>query len=205
MRASSGAIEAVKINPEGVECKTIGDAPAVGLCGSGIVDAVAELCRTGVINERGRMRRDAPGVRVGPRGPEFLLVPAERSGTGREIVMTQQDVNEIQLAKGAIRAGIETLLVTTHTAPAEVGRVIVAGAFGSYLDMDATLAIGLLPRFPNAQYLQVGNAAGVGAKLILLSLKERHRARQIAHRTGYVELTTAAGFNRRFALSMLFK
>lgn len=204
MRAASGAIEAVRITSAGVECKTIGDLPAVGLCGSGIVDAIAELWRTGAINERGRMQSHAPGVRQGQRGYEYLLVPAEKSGTGRDIVITQQDVSEIQLAKGAVHAGIETLLETTRTAPEHIERVVIAGAFGSYLNLESSLEIGLLPRFPNAQYVQVGNAAGVGAKLILLSLKERRRARRIADRAGYVELTTAAGFSRRLALSMLF-
>ncbi|MDE3074255.1 MAG: DUF4445 domain-containing protein [Chloroflexota bacterium] len=204
MRAAPGAIEAVRITPDGVETKTIDGAPAVGICGSGIVDAMAELRRSDKINDRGRMQTAAAGVRRQERGGEYPLVLAEHSGTGRDIVITQHDVNEIQLAKGAVRAGIETLLETTHTAPDEVRTVIIAGAFGSYLNIDSTLAIGLLPRFPNARYLQVGNAAGVGAKLMLLSLPERRRAREMARETGYLELTTTAGFSRRFARAMLF-
>ena len=204
MRASTGAIEAVHITNEGVQIKTIGDAPPVGVCGSGIVDAIAEMYRSGVINNRGRINREASGVRQNGQGWEFVLASAEISGTGRDIVITQSDVNEIQLAKGAIASGLETLIVATNTAPEEIEEVIVAGAFGSYLDLENALAIGLLPRLPKAIYVQVGNAAGVGAKMALLSLKERQRAQQIMKRTGYIELTTQAGFNSRFARSMMF-
>ena len=204
MRAATGAIEAVQITETGVQLKTIGDAPPVGVCGSGIVDAIAEMYRSGVINYRGRLNREAPGVRKNEKEYEFVLAPAAISGTGRDIVITQQDVSEIQLAKGAIASGLETLIIATNTALEDIKEVIVAGAFGSYLDLDNALAIGLLPRLPNATYAQVGNAAGVGAKMALLSLKERQRARQIMQRTGYIELTTQAGFNNRFAMSMLF-
>ena len=204
MRAAIGAIEAVRLTEEGVELRTIGDAPAVGICGSGIVDVMAELHRTGRINERGRFQRSVPGVREGARGLEFELVPGSASGTGRDVVVGQEDVNEIQLAKGAIAAGVEILLEINHTPPEAVEELIVAGAFGSYLDLDSALAIGLLPRLPRARLRQVGNAAGVGAKGALVSLRERSHASRIAHRTGYMELTTHPGFQRRFARSMLF-
>jgi uncharacterized 2Fe-2S/4Fe-4S cluster protein (DUF4445 family) len=210
MRAATGAIEVVRITPAGVDLKTIGEALPVGLCGSGIVDAVAEMSRTGLIDRRGRLQAGAPGVRVGASANgessmlEWVVVPADCTGTGRDIVITQHDVNEIQLAKGAIATGLETLLEATQTAPEAIQAVIVAGAFGSYLNLESALAIGLLPRLPQAAYSQVGNSAGVGAKMALLSHRERARAAQIARRTGYVELTTFAGFNRRFARSMWF-
>jgi len=204
MRAATGAIEAVLITPDEIKCKTIGDAPAVGLCGSGIVDTVAEMYRNEIIDRRGRLKRNAPHVRKNDHGFELLLVPGERSGTGRDIVMTQKDVNEIQLAKGAIATGLETLLEATHTPPEKIKEVVIAGAFGTYLNLESALDIGLLPRLPNAQYTQVGNAAGVGAKMALLSHKERARAQHVARRTGHVELTVFPGFQRRFAVSMLF-
>ena len=204
MRAATGAIEAVLITPDEIKYKTIGAAPAVGLCGSGIIDVVAELHRKHIIDRRGRLRRDAPHVRQADHSYEVLLVPGERSGTGRDIVMTQTDVTEIQLAKGAIATGLETLLAATQTPPEDIKEVIIAGAFGTYLNLDSALDIGLLPRLPNAQYTQVGNAAGVGAKMALLSHTERTRAQHIARRTRYVELTVFPGFQRRFALSLLF-
>jgi uncharacterized 2Fe-2S/4Fe-4S cluster protein (DUF4445 family) len=208
MRAATGAIETVWLGPDGPLHRTIGGAPPVGLCGSGIVDAVACLWQGGLMDARGRLRRDAPGVRASANGKpgelEWLIVPPGQTGHGRDIVMTQHDVNEIQLAKGAIATGLETLLEATETPPDAVQQVVVAGAFGSYLNLDSALDIGLLPRLPNASYQQVGNAAGVGAKMALLSHRERARAQQIAGRTGYVELTTFTGFNRRFARSMWF-
>jgi uncharacterized 2Fe-2S/4Fe-4S cluster protein (DUF4445 family) len=204
MRAATGAIEAVRLTETGPELRTVDNAPAVGLCGSGIVDAVAELLRHGLINERGRFDRDHTLVRQGRRGSELVLVPAAQGGSGRDVVLSQEDVNEIQLAKGAIRAGLEILMDATQTDPEEVEAVIVAGAFGSFLNLQSALDIGLLPRLPNAVYRQVGNAAIVGARGALLSKEVRNRARQVARQTGYLELTNYARFNRRFALGMLF-
>lgn len=207
MRAGTGAIEAVRL-PDGAGdpwVRTIDGTPAVGICGSGIVDAVAELWRTGRINHRGRLRADAPGVRAGDSGLEVVLVPAAESGTGRDIAITQGDVNEIQLAKGAIAAGVVALLEATATDPASVEEVVVAGAFGTYLDLDSALGIGLLPRLPNAAYVQIGNAAGTGARAALVSLRERARARAIARGTRYLELTTWPGFQTTFAHAMQFQ
>jgi uncharacterized 2Fe-2S/4Fe-4S cluster protein (DUF4445 family) len=204
MRAVAGAIEAVELTTTGTNLKTVADAPAIGLCGSGIVDGVAELLRWGLINERGRFDHAHERVRQGRYGAEFLLVPADQSGSHHDIVITQEDVNEIQLAKGAIRAGLEVLLDATSTAPEEVKEVVIAGAFGSYLKVQSALDMGLLPRLPNARYRQVGNAALDGAKWALVSRQVRERARQIAARTRYLELTTYPKFNRRFALGMLF-
>lgn len=204
MRAASGAIEAVSLTETGLSLKTVDNAPAVGLCGSGIIDAVAELRRWNLINERGRFDRQHARVREGRHGPEFLLVAGGHSGSRRDVVMTQKDVNEIQLAKGAIRAGLEVLLDATGTAPEEVRDVIIAGAFGSYLKVHSALEMGLLPRLPQAHYRQVGNAAMVGARWALLSRQVRERARQIVDQTTYLELTTYSKFKRHFALGMLF-
>jgi uncharacterized 2Fe-2S/4Fe-4S cluster protein (DUF4445 family) len=204
MRAVAGAIEAVELTATGINLKTVADAPAIGLCGSGIVDGVAELLRWGLINERGRFDRAHERVRQGRHGAEFLLVPADQSGSQRDVVITQQDINEIQLAKGAIRAGLEVLLDATATAPEEVKEVVIAGAFGSSLKVQSALDMGLLPRLPNARYRQVGNAALDGAKWALVSRQVRERARQIVARTRYLELTTYPKFSRRFAMGMLF-
>ncbi len=204
MRAASGAIEAVSLTGAGLTLKTVDNAPPVGLCGSGIIDGVAELRRWKLINERGRFDRQNERVRSGRHGAEFLLVPGSQSGSGRDVTLTQNDINEIQLAKGAIRAGLEVLLDATGTPPEEVQEVIIAGAFGSFLKVHSALDMGLLPRLPHARYRQVGNAAVVGARWALLSRQVRERARQIASRTNYLELTTYPKFNRHFALGMLF-
>ncbi len=204
MRAAAGAIERVWLTETGLSLKTIDDAPAVGLCGSGIVDTLAELRRYGLINSHGRFDRLHPRVRQGRHGPEFLLTPAGQSGSGRDVVITQKDVNEIQLAKGAILAGLEILMDAAQTRPEEVEEVIIAGAFGSFLNLQSALDIGLLPRLPHARYRQVGNAAVAGARWALLSKVVRERARQMAAGARYLELTNYPQFNRRFARGMLF-
>jgi uncharacterized 2Fe-2S/4Fe-4S cluster protein (DUF4445 family) len=204
MRAVAGAIEAVELTTTGLRLRTVGGLPAIGLCGSGIVDGVAELRRWHLINEGGRFDQHHQWVREGRHGAEFLLVPADQSGSQRDVVITQEDINVLQLAKGAIRAGVEVLLDATGTAPEEVSEVIIAGAFGSFLRVQSALDIGLLPGLPNARYRQVGNAALAGARLALLSRQVRMRAQLIASRTSYLELATYSQFKRRFALGMQF-
>lgn len=204
MRAATGAIEKVRISPTKLELVTIGDAPAVGLCGSGIIDTVAGLYQAGYINKHGRFQRDVNGIRQGRNGPEYLLVPASKSGTGRDVVIDQKDINEIQLAKGAIQAGINVLMEVSGISPEMIEEVIIAGAFGSYLNIQNAIAMGLFPDLPNAAYRQVGNAAVIGAKWILLSKTARQRAMDIASGTRYNELTTYSKFRRQFAIGMLF-
>lgn len=204
MRAASGAIEKVRITAKGLELTTINDEPAVGLCGSGILDTIAELCRAGLLEMNGRLNPARPPVRMGDQGSEFLLVSGNRSGSGRDIVMTQKDINEIQLAKGAIQAGLLVLLEATGTPREAVQEVIVAGAFGSFLNIENAIRIGLFPDLPNAQYRQVGNAAALGAKWMLISREARARAVDIARNANYLELTTYPKFNRKFARAMMF-
>ncbi len=204
MRAASGAIEKVRITDGGLELATVDSEPAVGLCGSGIIDTIAELYRSGLIDSRGRFQREQERVRMGSNGPEFLLVPASDSGSARDIVITQKDVNEIQLAKGAIHAGLKILLDATGTPPESVEEVVIAGAFGSFLNVKNAIAMGLFPELPKAQFRQVGNAAAIGAKWILISKSARLRAQKIAQNTRYNELTTYPSFGRQFALGMLF-
>ena len=204
MRAATGAIEKVRIKDSQVEVVTIDDAPAIGLCGSGMIDAVAELYRTGQIDLRGRIQRGHSRIRSGKKGAEFVLVPAENSGTGGDIIINQNDINEIQLAKGAIQAGLNILLEATGTKHAEVEEVIIAGAFGSFLNVRNAISMGLFPELPNARYRQVGNAAAIGAKWILVSKSARLRAQRIAAKANYHELTTYPKFNRKFAMGMLF-
>ncbi|MGD9159870.1 MAG: ASKHA domain-containing protein [Desulfobacteraceae bacterium] len=202
MRAARGAIESVCLTEDNVECKTIGDDLPVGLCGSGIIDAVAELYRWGIINDRGRFDKDNKRVYQGKFGSEFII--AESSKGNGNIVISQKDIAEVQLAKGAIKAGIESLMEVNGISLEMVDEVIIAGAFGSYINLVSAVDIGLLPAFPNARYIQVGNSAGIGAKMTLVSQKERARARDIARKTGYLELTTHHNFNRRFAEAMRF-
>lgn len=203
MRAAAGAIEKVRLTPQGVQLATVDNEPPIGFCGSGILDAVAELYRSGYLLPNGRFDRQKLG-QPEETEPRFVFVPAAQSGNGREIALTQKDVNEIQLAKGAIHAGMKILLEENRVAPEDVEEVIVAGAFGSYIQISSAVQIGLFPPLPRARYRQVGNAAAVGAQWMLISKQARQRAEAIARRTRYLELTTVSTFNRQFAYAMHF-
>jgi uncharacterized 2Fe-2S/4Fe-4S cluster protein (DUF4445 family) len=201
MRAAAGAIERLRIVDSQVEYQTIGDLPPVGLCGSGVLDAVAELLRLGIVDERGAMR-DHSRVRRSDRDKEFVLVEEGESGLEREIVITRRDIGEIQLAKGAVRAGINVLLSEAGLTDSDLEEVIIAGAFGNYIGIDSGVAIGMLPPLPLERFKQVGNAAGMGAKIALISKEMRAQAAQIARRVEYIELTNHPSFAEEFTRSM---
>ncbi len=202
MRAAKGAIERVRITDDRVEYQAIGGAPPVGLCGSGILDGLAELHRIGVLDATGRLG-EHPRVRVGSDGArEFVLLGEEERGGQPAITITQKDVRELQLAKGAMRAGIQILLEAQGLSEQAIDRVIIAGAFGTYIDVSSAVAIGMLPSLPLDRFRQVGNAAGAGARLALVSRSKRAEAQEIARRVGYIELATEPRFMRIFAEAM---
>ncbi len=198
MRGAKGAIEHVRITDSTVEIETIGDAPAVGLCGSGILDAVAQMYVNGVVATNGRMRTDHPRVREVEGEREFILVDEDGLG-GREITITQKDIREVQLAKAAIRTGIQSLMADAGKSDDDIDAVVIAGAFGSYLDPASAAAIGMFPPLPINRFQQVGNAAGTGARLALASVEQRNAARNLAERVGYIELAATPDFTHLFA------
>jgi uncharacterized 2Fe-2S/4Fe-4S cluster protein (DUF4445 family) len=199
MRAANGAIEHLRLVDDRIEIQTIGGGPAVGLCGSGILDTLAQLVQAGVVDPRGslvqhsRVRSDG-GIR------EFVLV--EGDDDHRAITFTQKDIRELQLAKGAMRTGIEVLLRSHGLGAEEIDQVIIAGAFGTYIDVSSAIAIGMLPRLPLDRFRQVGNAAGMGARLALISRSKRAEAQDLARRVRYIELASDPGFNHTFARAM---
>jgi uncharacterized 2Fe-2S/4Fe-4S cluster protein (DUF4445 family) len=204
MKAAPGAIESVWIDPQtqAVQIATIDDAPPVGLCGSGILDCVAAMRSAGMVEPRGRIRPEARGVRPGENGlPELVL--AETEG-GQQITVTQEDVQRIQLAKGAIRSGIEVLLDAAGLEAPALDRVILAGAFGTYIDPLSAMEIGMLPTLEPERIVQVGNAAGVGAKETLISTALRREAERIARTVEYLELTVYPRYSRFFAHALRF-
>ncbi|MEJ2569774.1 MAG: ASKHA domain-containing protein [Anaerolineales bacterium] len=208
MRAANGAIEHLRLFDDTIEYQTIGGAPPVGLCGSGILDTMAQLYLSGVLDEQGRMH-DHPRVRTIGAEREFVLVDEREVSQGRDdtdsdhaISFTQKDVRELQLAKGAMSAGIKLLLKTAGVRKDEIDTVIVAGAFGTYIDITSAITVGMLPDLPLDRYHQVGNAAGMGAKLALISRAKRDEARELAARIRYVELATHPDFQNTFAQSM---
>jgi len=202
MRAAPGAIDRLKIVNGQVTINTIDSARPVGICGTGILTAVSEMVNAGVVDERGSLNKTYPGVRIIDRKTEFLLVPDNETGHGRDIVVTRKDVNEIQLAKAAIRAGIEILLSTANLQASDVKSWVIAGAFGTFLDLGSAVNIGMFPNVPLHRFLQVGNAAGMGAKQMLLSKTQRKTSRDITNKVHYVELTTRPDFTDVYVKSM---
>lgn len=200
MRAAPGAIEKVFIQNNQVKYQTIDNLAPIGLCGSGILDLVAQLLKEGVINARGSFVKGSsnPRVRKGQKGYEYVLVEAGENA-GKEISFNRKDISEIQLVKGSIRAGIEILLEKAGVPESDIDQVMIAGAFGTYLDVKSGIEIGMFPNLDLEKFVQVGNAAGTGAKMALLSRKVRSEAVQIAKHVQYVELTTEPGFTDTFA------
>ena len=198
MRAASGAIERIQLADDNIQYQTVDKAPPVGICGSGILDAIAQLYLAGVINEGGRMLQSHPRVRNGQKQREFVLIGDEERSGQPAIVITQQDVRELQLAKSAIRTGIQVLLDTGGYSEDEISQVAIAGAFGTYIDVSSAITIGMLPAIPLNRFQQVGNAAGMGAKMALISLSKRADGAAVASQVRYIELASVPNFTQTF-------
>lgn len=201
MRAAQGAIEVVRLVDGRVEYQAIGGVPPVGVCGSGILDTMAQLYLAGVVDKSGRMHGH-PRVRECEGQREFLLISEEENDGRPAISITQRDIREIQLAKGAMRTGIKLLLQSKGRREEEIDRVVIAGAFGTYIDVASAITVGMLPALPVERFEQVGNAAGTGARMALISRVKRGEAQSIARRTEYVELNNIPGFQEAFTDSM---
>jgi uncharacterized 2Fe-2S/4Fe-4S cluster protein (DUF4445 family) len=195
MRAAKGAIERVSLSGAHLEIQTIGGGAPVGICGSGLLDGIAQMLQNGVIDSSGRML-DHPLVRKRNDRREFVLV--ERPGED-DITISQKDVRELQAAKAAIRLGIQALLEDAGIVETDIDRVIIAGAFGTYIDVGSAIAIGMFPPLPLDRFQQVGNAAGTGARMALISKDQRRVALEIAAKDGYIELACVADFHNKFA------
>lgn len=198
MRASDGAIEHLKIIDNQPMIQVIGGQKPVGLCGSGILDAVAELRAAGILDHRGIFRKDSGNIIVDDKIVKFQLVEKEKSGTGKPIYITRSDIHQIQLAKAAIRAGIDLLLQEVELKYSDVDGFIVAGAFGTYLDLESAIRVGMFPDIPLPKFKQLGNAAGTGARQLLVSKEKRDEADKINTLMNYIELTTKPGFTDTF-------
>ena len=204
MGGVAGAISRVRFEDGVLRCETVANQPARGICGSGLLDAVAVLLAMGVLDETGAMDEDeAPeGVSM----PEIDGKPALLLAEGEDgpIVLTARDVREVQLAKAAIAAGIESLAEQAGIAIGDIQKVMLAGGFGSYLDIDSACAIGLLPAQLRAVTHSVGNAAGSGARVALLSREALDKAEDIRARMHYIELSALPAFQDRYIEQMMF-
>ena len=206
VRASPGAIEKVYLWGEGVNYKTVDDVEPIGICGSGILDAVSQLYLLGVVDRGGRMLEGSHSRLVEKNGRlEFVLVPKEAGRRGPEISITQKDVREVQLGKAAIQAAIKILLSREDISEKEIHKVIIAGAFGSYIDISNAVAMGMLPSLPLSRFHQVGNAAGIGAKVFLLSSTKRKEVGDLLSRVKYIELAGTPEFSEAFTRACLLE
>jgi uncharacterized 2Fe-2S/4Fe-4S cluster protein (DUF4445 family) len=203
MRAAPGAIEKVLIRDDEIMLQTIDNQPPVGLCGSGILDVVAQLRKNGIINGRGSFSKEQNSERLqkGLHGVEFVLV-LDSENNHRDITFNRSDINQIQLAKGAMRTGVDILLEKAGLTAKDLDAVIIAGAFGTYLDIESGIEIGMFPDIPRDKFKQVGNAAGAGARMGLLSIEKRVHTSQIAENVDYVELTVEPSFPKTFARNL---
>lgn len=204
MRAAPGAIERMQILDGKVHIKTIGDQPPVGICGSGILDSIAQMIRAGALDGRGAIVQTHPQVRAEGRQAEFVLAPGAITGHGHDLVVTRKDVNEIQLAKAAIRAGIKLLLDETGAQPEQIDQFVVAGAFGTYIDLESAIRVGMFPQLPLERFHQVGNAAGAGARQMLISTSRRKLAEEVVNRIKYIELSNHPNFTNEFSKALFF-
>jgi uncharacterized 2Fe-2S/4Fe-4S cluster protein (DUF4445 family) len=213
MRGSPGAIDVVSVLPDGrVLASTIGGLPARGVCGSGLVDAVAGLLRVGVVSASGALRRAgetgtdpfAERLSAADRQSAFMLVSGGDPHGPGPVAVSARDVREVQLAKGAILAAATLLCRHADLGPGDLAELLVAGAFGNYLRKSSALRIGLLPPIDPERVRMVGNAAGVGARLALLDRRVFERARALAARAEYVDLAGHAGYEAAFMDALAF-
>jgi uncharacterized 2Fe-2S/4Fe-4S cluster protein (DUF4445 family) len=240
MRAAAGAIEAVAVNlsiadhgqpnhgqpnhgqpnhgqpsPDGLSLRVIGDSEPAGLCGSGLVDAVAALLAAGLLDRSGRLVPDDVAAQIAPAlAPRLAMLGQERvfvlhwlgepGDVAASIYLTQRDVRELQFAKAAIATGWGVLLAEAGLAEADVQQVLLAGSFGSYLSQASAIAIGLVPPLPAVRIVSAGNVAGEGAKMALLSVRERAAALALLEEVRYVELSDRPDFNDAFVGQLQF-
>jgi uncharacterized 2Fe-2S/4Fe-4S cluster protein (DUF4445 family) len=210
MRAAEGAIETVKLGDD-VELGVIGDTEPAGLCGSGLVDVVAELVRIGLVDASGRFVPETTAKEIAPQFADRLtMVGAERvftlhgSNDNPGVYLSQRDIRELQFAKAAIATGWSLLLEEFGITARDVQQVLLAGSFGSYLSPAAAIRIGLVPKLPVLRIVSAGNVAGEGAKMALLSRAERAGAQTLLEGVRYVELSDRPDFNDKFVDQLAF-
>jgi uncharacterized 2Fe-2S/4Fe-4S cluster protein (DUF4445 family) len=211
VRAVQGAIHKIKIaNPDKpAVLETVGDGKPSGICGSGLIELISELLKAGIINKAGKISaQDGPAsggqlIRKGVGGMEYLVAPKDKSVTGRDIVLTQSDIDHIIRSKAAVYAGISTLLKKMNYTVRDISRFYIAGGFGSHLDIAKAITIGLLPNAPLDRFSYIGNGSVEGARMILLSYIAMAKAHRIADKMTYIELSADNSFTEEF-ISAIF-
>jgi uncharacterized 2Fe-2S/4Fe-4S cluster protein (DUF4445 family) len=216
MRAADGAIEVVRVADGALELGVIGDADPIGICGSGLVDAVAELARVGLIDASGRFATDEEALRIAPALADRLVTrddqerafvlhwKGEHGDLDDSVFLSQRDVRELQFAKASIATGWRLLVEELGIDEDDIQQVLLAGSFGSYLHPASAIRIGLVPQLPRTRIVSAGNVAGEGAKMTLLSMQERHAAASMLDTVEYVELSDRPDFNDKFVDELAF-
>ena len=214
MRAARGAIERVDILDSGVEIATIGDAQPIGICGSGIIDAVGEMIRVGIVDKSGRLlsreklvkkglsENILRHVKEGEKANDFVLYFSEDGKS--DVVITQKDVREVQLAKAAISAGITIMMKEIGVKEDQLAKISIAGAFGNYIRNTSAIHIGLLPKIEEEKIHSLGNSAGIGASMILLSCDSKEEAEKVAREIEHIELAARSDFQDKYMMEMMF-
>jgi uncharacterized 2Fe-2S/4Fe-4S cluster protein (DUF4445 family) len=214
MRAAPGAIEKIAIDKDSCEVRfrVIGNETwntdmetnigAKGICGSGIIDVVPQLFLAGIIDHTGRFDKElqTPRFRKTEDGAAYVIAWEKETSIGQDIVITQQDIRNIQLGKGAMYAGAKIMM--RHLGVENVDKVVLAGAFGSHIDKKSAACLGLFPDCALENVIVVGNAAGDGARMALLNVDKRAEADEMARQVKYVELTVEEDFDKIFAKAM---
>jgi uncharacterized 2Fe-2S/4Fe-4S cluster protein (DUF4445 family) len=206
MKASTGAIERLKIDPDTyeVEYETIDESKPVGICGSGIVDAVAEMFRCGIINQRGNFNENIKTKRIHHINGEveFVIAWKHETGLGTDITVSRKDIQEIQLAKAAMHTGAAILMREKKVTDNDLYRVFIAGAFGRYINPESARFIGLIPDVETEKINFVGNTAISGAKMVLTSREMKETAQMLSKNIRYIELMAAQDFRKEFINSI---
>jgi uncharacterized 2Fe-2S/4Fe-4S cluster protein (DUF4445 family) len=207
MRAMEGAIEEVEIDPQtfDVNFRVIGDVKPIGICGSGMIDALAEMYMNGVIDQKGKIREEIGSKRIrrGENGLEYILAWRIESAINKEIVITEVDLDNLIRAKGAIYAGFATLLAQMNVTFADIDKIYIAGGFGRYIDVKRAITIGMLPDLSEDKFQFLGNTSIMGAYYVLLCDRLRHEAEDIARSMTHIELSASRSFMDEY-LSALF-
>lgn len=215
MRAVEGAIDKVKIDNKSIDYRAIKDGKVRGICGSGLIDLIAELLKLGLINKSGKLidREECNSelseeikkrIIKGKKGNKFLLVKSKETENEKPIYLTQRDIREVQLAKAAIYAGVKILLREANIPPEDIQKILLAGAFGNFIDKKSAIRIGLIPYLPLEKIESAGNAAGRGAEIVLLSEKTRKICERISKDIKYIELSSRADFQEEFVEDIFF-
>ena len=207
MRASKGAIQKVKINPKNfeVEYSAISDVKPRGICGSGYIDIIAQMLKTGLIDKSGKMRTGGVRrIRNGEYGREFVLVYKEEADSTSDIVITEVDIENLKRAKAAIYSAASILLRHMEFSFTQVDKIFIAGGFGNCIDVDSAISIGLLPDLERSRFIFVGNSSLAGARQMLLSYEAVKMANEIAKKTTYFELSVEPGYMDEYMAALFF-